>query len=166
MWQAMAAGAVYIARGMGKTQIEMKTTVLVLVINIIASYTLIHIVSYRGVVFGTAGAMIISPIYCYYLLCKEFKSSFFNFLFESFAIPVICCGSSITVIFLIRKVVPFSTGKWIDMCVATVSFFILGHVLYYFSNYKPYIELMHIIEVIPNKGREIVNSFFSRKKNS
>jgi O-antigen/teichoic acid export membrane protein len=96
-WHVISAGALYTARGIGKSSVDLVSSVTSLLLNVVFSLILLRLFSYNGVVFGTAIAMIISPLVCYYLVNQAFSlpmapffsTSFKNQLIYSFVISCI-----------------------------------------------------------------------------
>jgi O-antigen/teichoic acid export membrane protein len=83
-WHVISGGATYISRGMGCTSVEMKATLVTLLLNVTLSPLFMRFFGINGVVFGTATALIISPFVCYYIVNKLFSLKMLPFLRTTF----------------------------------------------------------------------------------
>ncbi len=153
-WHVVSAGASYTARGMGKTSIEMVTSILSLFLNVLFSLVLLKFFAYNGVVFGTAVAMTISPIACYYLVNKELKLSLTRFMVVTFKHPVIYV---IFMVLLIKLSQPAINAhlNWIMAALCMVLPLLIATHIYY-------------ILIKDNDYRELIDNLFSSisKKNN
>lgn len=162
VWQSMAAGAVYVARGLGKTQIEMNTTILVLIINVISSIALFSIFSYQGVVFGTAIAMIFAPVICYIMMCRNFGTSFVKFMHHSFSIPFFTFCIAVFSSLFITEILNVDTFLWIAVILKSILFIAVTHLIYSLSRYEPYHQLC-LFGVAIFKNRSLGKAMTSKK---
>lgn len=145
VWQSMAAGAAYIARGMGMTHIEMKTAVVVLLVNVIASFAFIRFFDVRGVVFGTALSSVIAPVVCYGMVCKEFSCGLVPFFHRLFTIPLIAFTLAAGGGFLIKTKVLFAQAWWVNVLSTGAVFLVVTHLFYRLCRYQAYKELLDIL---------------------
>ena len=153
VWQSMAAGAAYVARGMGMTQIEMKTAVIVLIVNIAASYVFIRFFDVGGVVFGTALSSVIAPVVCYVMVCREFSCGIAPFLHRLFTLPFVGFSAGAAVAYLVKNRVLAGEPWWVGVVVTSVVFLAVSNGLYLLVRYKPYFSL---IEVVFSYGRSFI----------
>ena len=142
VWQSMAAGAAYVARGMGKTSIEMINGIVVLVVNIVASYSFIRFFDIKGVVFGTALSSVISPTVCYLMVCREFSCGFIPFMFRIFSIPLSGFFIAGGVCWLMKIYLLSTLPRWLNIPITGVVFLGLTHLIYLSCNYQPYKDLL------------------------
>jgi O-antigen/teichoic acid export membrane protein len=152
VWQSMAAGAAYVARGMGMTFIEMRTAIIVLVVNVTASYTFIRFFDIKGVVFGTALSSVIAPAVCYVMVCKEFSCGFMLFMRRFFAVPLTGFFLIGAVCWILKQYLPSSFAWWLNVLVSGIAFTGLTHLFYLILRYRPYYELLESL-VVMIKGR-------------
>ncbi len=142
VWQSMAAGAAYVARGMGMTYIEMRTAIIVLVVNVAASYTFIRFFNIKGVVFGTALSSIIAPAVCYLMVCKEFSCGFVSFMRQLFAVPLSGFLLVGAVCWVLKLYLSATFAWWLSVLVLGTVFIGLTHLFYLVLHYQPYHELV------------------------
>ncbi len=145
LWQAMAAGSANVARGLGKTNIEMKTTIFLLVINIAASFALMRLVGYRGVVFGTAITMIISPLISYYLVSKELRSPFKVFLVRTFTLPCLVFFAASSIVLAAKGLSTFTVNRWLEAGVLTSFFLLITCSSYLLARYRPFMDMVQTV---------------------
>ncbi|MBN1757965.1 MAG: polysaccharide biosynthesis C-terminal domain-containing protein, partial [Chitinispirillaceae bacterium] len=142
VWQSMAAGAAYVARGMGMTYIEMRTAIIVLIVNIVASYSFIRFFSVEGVVFGTALSSIIAPVVCYMMVCKEFSCGFVSFMYRLFTVPLIGFLSAGAVCWGVKMYLTGTSAWWVNILISGTVFTGLTHLFYMLCRYQSYKELL------------------------
>lgn len=86
-----------IARGMGIPQYEMRSSVIIVVLNISLSIILILKLGFTGALLGTTLAGIIGSSYFFYSFNRRIKESAFSMLAKVFASPFLFCLVSLVI---------------------------------------------------------------------
>ncbi len=110
-----------IARGMGIPQHEMRSSVIIVVLNISLSIILIIKLGFIGALLGTTLAGIIGSSYFFYSFNRRIKESAFSILTKVFALPFLFClvslGVSMLVDYFFKQLFPAPPADRLDALV-------------------------------------------------
>lgn len=152
-WHVITSASTYIARGLGKTYIEMIAAFVTLFINILASLILLHFFSYNGVVFGTAVALFISPLVSYTLLNRVLHIHTRSFLLQVFSKPILYLLFMLLFGCILFTVDPFHLDPKIRLVIVSCAIILLTHLYYTFTKNSTYREFFLMLPIFFRKNR-------------
>ncbi len=156
-----------IARGMGIPQYEMRSSVLIVVLNIALSIILIIKLGFTGALLGTTSSGIIGSSTFFYSFNRRIGKSLFSIIKQAFASPFLFCSVSLGVSlftgYLIRQLYPGPAANRLDAFIllfANGLVFLGIYLLFVFKS--RYID-KYDREIISG-FMEMIKSVFRRKK--
>lgn len=152
-WHVISAGALYTARGIGKSSVDLVTSLTSLLLNVVFSLLLLRLFSYNGVVFGTAIAMLISPLVCYHIVNRSFSPPVKSFFIASFRNHLICLLLMCCVIFIGLSRLFSELSPYLRLLLYPTIIILLSHLYYMLINDTAYKELTQsLFSIITRKG--------------
>lgn len=152
-WHVITSASTYIARGLGKTYIEMVAAIVTLFINIFSSLILLHFYSFNGVVFGTAIALFISPLLSYTLLNRVLQIRTRSFLLHVFSKPIFYLMFMLLFGYILFTFDPLQLDPKINIVVVSLSIVLLTHLYYTFTHNTVYRDFILILPIPFRKTR-------------